>query len=354
MGQREIYLRLYELYNTIIDKGDGRFQGLSPVEFNIVFNEVKEFNSLLEKFRPNMLKFNPVREKEIKQRINYWYEDGPTFLSLLLREKFRPIYQKSKRVLYNIAKQFVVKTTEYRKGALDPEKAIPKNLDKIFNGLTSESPEDGYTVIGKQYLEKFATGNITPPMLQKLWNRYVYTDILEAEAVTLNEAKRGFWNPEEDEDFMRSKTKVRIDLEGELKKANLRNDFRRIEAWSPYRGVNKVDYRNGKIVATTKFFPGDVIEKDPIKPVGKEELAFKSIRDMAFQVIPGKLWGIPVGYSGLYRRSDEVNKDANAVYSYDESKNAIVIKAIAEINKNEEIILRRSDIDTFGNLYKKN
>ena len=93
-----------------------------------------------------------ARFSVIKEKISLWYEDGPAFMTALLRIKYKPIYKKSKRILYEIAKQFVV----YPNKMTDLSYQIPKDLDKIFDGLTSDDPADGYLITGKPYLDKFS------------------------------------------------------------------------------------------------------------------------------------------------------------------------------------------------------
>lgn len=197
--QKELYLRLYALYDKILGSFDGNIgEGLDAFEFTALFNDVKEFNDLLERFRPNQLKFNPLKAKVIKEKISLWYEDGPAFMTALLRIKYKPIYKKSKRILYEIAKQFVV----YPNKMTDLSYQIPKDLDKIFDGLTSDDPADGYLIAGKPYLDKFSKGNVSMPLLKKLWARYVMPEIFDSYIPEisyenhLNEGKRkGFYNP---------------------------------------------------------------------------------------------------------------------------------------------------------------
>ena len=70
--QKELYLRLYALYDKILGSFDGNIgEGLDAFEFTALFNDVKEFNDLLERFRPNQLKFNPLKAKVIKEKISY-------------------------------------------------------------------------------------------------------------------------------------------------------------------------------------------------------------------------------------------------------------------------------------------
>lgn len=354
--QRQIYMQLYALYEKIVSSYEGEFgEGLEPYEFNSLYNDVKEFNELLDKFRPNSLKFNPVREQAIKQKISLWYEDGPAFLSTLLKVKYRPIYLKSKRILYEIAKKFV----EYPNKMTDISKMIPRDLDKIFDGLTSSDPADGYMVVGKPYLDKFAKGNVSMPLLKKLWSRYVLKDFafesfnIVSYTDVLNEAKkRGFYNPfeESDEGSNQEKSSNEI-LKKEKLEQEIKDSIRKIEPWEYDRRINKVQYQNGKMISTEQLFPRDIIEKDPVKPLTKSDLSSRKVRDMAFEIIPNLEWGIPIGYSCLYRRSDEVSKEANAIYEYDKRNQMIIIKAIDRIPKGSEIILKAKH-DDFGNLYK--
>ena len=360
--QKELYLRLYALYDKILGSFDGNIgEGLDAFEFTALFNDVKEFNDLLERFRPNQLKFNPLKAKVIKEKISLWYEDGPAFMTALLRIKYKPIYKKSKRILYEIAKQFVV----YPNKMTDLSYQIPKDLDKIFDGLTSDDPADGYLIAGKPYLDKFSKGNVSMPLLKKLLARYVMPEIFDSYIPEisyenhLNEGKRrGFYNPfdETDEDGKPVEQDNR-ELDPEIKKyfderEEVKNSIQKIEPWDRNKRINKVEYQNGKMIATDYLFPRDIIEKDPVQILSKSDMSSRKVRDMAFEIVPNLEWGIPVGYCGLYRRSDEVSLKPNVEYQYDKTNQMIIIKAIERIPKGTELILKVKN-DDYGNLYKK-
>lgn len=357
-SQKEIYMRLYELYESFLKRYDEEFgAGLDPYDFTVLFNEVKEFNDLLERFRPNNLKFNPLKANEIKKKIALWYEDGPAFMSSLLRIKYRPIYEKSKRILYEIAKQFV----HYPSKMTDVTKQIPKDLDKIFEGITSSDPTNGYAVVGKPVLDKFVRGNVSMPMLKKLWARYVLTGVFDSKQMDyesfleINEAKRkGFWNPFDNWDSSTYEA-PELDYSGRKRQEEInakKDNILNIEVWDKAKRINKVEYKNGRMIATSVLFPNDILERDPVKIVPNTELSSKEIRDMAFEVIPNRLYGISIGYATLYRRSDEVSKEPNAEYTYDKANQMITIRVLSKISKGEEVILK-GKYEGFGNLYKK-
>ena len=282
-------------------------------------------------------------------------------MTALLRIKYKPIYKKSKRILYEIAKQFVV----YPNKMTDLSYQIPKDLDKIFDGLTSDDPADGYLIAGKPYLDKFSKGNVSMPLLKKLWARYVMPEIFDSYIPEisyenhLNEGKRrGFYNPfdETDEDGKPVEQDNR-ELDPEIKKyfderEEVKNSIQKIEPWDRNKRINKVEYQNGKMIATDYLFPRDIIEKDPVQILSKSDMSSRKVRDMAFEIVPNLEWGIPVGYCGLYRRSDEVSLKPNVEYQYDKTNQMIIIKAIERIPKGTELILKVKN-DDYGNLYKK-
>lgn len=203
------------------------------------------------------------------------------------------------------------------------------------------------------------------PLLKKLWARYVMPEIFDSYIPEisyenhLNEGKRrGFYNPfdETDEDGKPVEQDNR-ELDPEIKKyfderEEVKNSIQKIEPWDRNKRINKVEYQNGKMIATDYLFPRDIIEKDPVQILSKSDMSSRKVRDMAFEIVPNLEWGIPVGYCGLYRRSDEVSLKPNVEYQYDKTNQMIIIKAIERIPKGTELILKVKN-DDYGNLYKK-
>ena len=99
-------------------------------------------------------------------------------------------------------------------------------------------------------------------------------------------------------------------------------------------------YSDGNSVySNAKFQLGDIIEVCPTRPIEKNSLYTREVRDMAFEVEPDTLWVIPMGYCQYYNIIDKQHPEANCDYEWDENKKAIIVRALCTIPKNSRLIL---------------
>ena len=335
--QKAIYLKLYSLYRKLSEELDlfylqKSLSSLSNFEFNTYYSQAEEFNTLLKKFNPSLIKFKPEKKQAIKNMISNWYDDAPAFSRDLLRGRYNSVYKASKRTLGEMLKQII-----NLNDCSDVDRKISSSLDNIFNGMTSDDPANGYEVVGKQFLEKFATGTITKQNLKNLYNRYNLSSLTEGRA------HNKFWNPF-DTDELNSKASSEAQPKEE-------RHITKIEALDFKQNKNQVCYKNGKMYAAKSFWPGEVIEEDPVKILSNHDMYSRNVREMAFELVANREYGIPIGYSTLYRRSDETSREPNAKYEYDKKNEQIIIKASAKIPEGNEIILKADKMD-FSNKYK--
>lgn len=92
------------------------------------------------------------------------------------------------------------------------------------------------------------------------------------------------------------------------------------------------------VYAATRFYPGDIVEICPARPVTKQALYDRDVRQMVFEVDKDNTYVIPLGYCQYYQLSDEM-KPANVDYMWDPNQSAIIITALKDIRKGDVLIL---------------
>lgn len=99
-------------------------------------------------------------------------------------------------------------------------------------------------------------------------------------------------------------------------------------------------YMSGdSVYANTDFYPGDIIEVCPTKPIEKGLLFSRDIREIVFEVVQNEVYVIPFGYCQYYDIISKKNPLANCDYMWDADSKVIVIRAIERILKNSKLIL---------------
>ena len=101
----------------------------------------------------------------------------------------------------------------------------------------------------------------------------------------------------------------------------------------------KVYYDGKGVYSNAKFRNGDIIEVCPTRPISKNSLYTRDVRDMAMEVEPGLMFVIPFGYCQHYNIVDRQHPEANCYYEWDGARNVIVIRANCTIPKNSVLIL---------------
>ena len=102
-------------------------------------------------------------------------------------------------------------------------------------------------------------------------------------------------------------------------------------------------YSDGQYVyANSKFYPGDIIEICPTREVMKSALYDNDVRQIVFEVIKNEQFVIPFGYCQYYELGNE-NVLPNCDYLWDPNTKVIVIKASANLNKGDKLILKTSN-----------
>lgn len=162
-------------------------------------------------------------------------------------------------------------------------------------------------------------------------NDYIAAQLIYNTKSKINE---GFENP-----FVNNETNNNEDTELinniKPKKDNL---ITKVELWDSNRRLNQIKCLRNKVIANTKFFKGDIVEAAPVITLSHEDLYSKNIRDIVFDISPGK-FGIPLGYSSIYRTSADTRNEPNIDYKYDIENNELIFVATKNIDKGEELII---------------
>lgn len=103
--------------------------------------------------------------------------------------------------------------------------------------------------------------------------------------------------------------------------------------------VCRVAYDGEHVWSKRNFYSGDIIEICPTRPISKESLYSREVRDMAFEIVPNTMYVIPMGYCQHYDIISKFHPEANCDYEWNEKNNTLVIRALKEIPKDSLLIL---------------
>jgi hypothetical protein len=124
-----------------------------------------------------------------------------------------------------------------------------------------------------------------------------------------------------------------------------------LKLWNP-DSLDKTYYKNGSIYAGKHFSKGDIVEICPTRYVSGRDLYSKSIRNISFVIEKEQnIYAIPFGKAVFYKNSVETRFPGNVDYEFREVLNDscidgyIIIKAVQNIRKNTELILKSDEHD---------
>lgn len=96
---------------------------------------------------------------------------------------------------------------------------------------------------------------------------------------------------------------------------------------------------NNSVYANADFYPGDIIEVCPTKPIEKGLLFSRDIRDIVFEVVPNEEYVIPFGYCQYYDIPSRKDPYSNCTYMWDVNARVVVIRAKTKILKDSKLVL---------------
>lgn len=207
---------------------------------------------------------------------------------------------------------------------------------KIFNMMTSSSKYNGIDKWGATF-NKFCNGILGDSQMRKLCNAAKsennfdnfddYNQEMDDRSWNNMKIYESWWDDELENYYKDNKERFTKD------------HIKKIDMVSPNANVCKVITDGKYVYSNVVFYPGDIVEICPTKPISKSALYSKDMRDVVFEVIPNKEWALPFGYCQYY---DIPNADqkANCDFIWDPINKVIVIKAINKIAKHTKLILK--------------
>lgn len=100
-----------------------------------------------------------------------------------------------------------------------------------------------------------------------------------------------------------------------------------------------VRFAGKSIYSNCRFRPGCIIEVCPVRRVSPTALYSKEVRDMAFEVVPGEEYVIPLGYCQYYDVVSKKFPEANCAYEWDAHRRCIIVRAITDISKDTVLVI---------------
>lgn len=207
---------------------------------------------------------------------------------------------------------------------------------KIFNMITSNSELHGWDKWNKMLIP-YCDASINDKALEDLYNdadaedKFEYFDDYQQKMDDDVWNRQGLYESWLDDD---------LDWYKEHRKDKYsKNKIKHIEMIPTNINVCKVVTDGKKVYANVDFYPDDIVEICPTKPISKSSLYSREMRDLVFEVVPNQEWVLPFGYCKYYTLPN-ADQDANCDYLWDPISKVIVIKATCKIPKHSKLILR--------------
>lgn len=246
------------------------------------------------------------------------------------------------QLTYDLNKQFRIKPSYDQEDIREIFKSYVKarqGVFDIFNMLTSTSEINGYDK-WHNYLDGFITNDTRVVNDKNLKTMYSNTK-MDTDFVTVDDYQqimddktwnaRGIYESWFDEEILQYNQAIRDRRRKE-------HNIQKINMVGTNANACRVTTDGEHVYASTKFYPGDIIEIVPTRIIDKSSLFSKDVREIAFEVVPNEEWVIPFGYCQYYDLSNE-SVAPNCDFIWDPIKRVIVIKAINKIQKHEKLIL---------------
>lgn len=159
-------------------------------------------------------------------------------------------------------------------------------------------------------------------------------DDFKSSIIDKYELNEGFINPFVNND----KVNNTLENKSDFIKINKPSLIKDVKLWDSNKRLNQIKYFNKKMYANTNFYKDDIVEEAPVIILSNEDLYTKNVRNIVFDISPNK-FGIPLGYTSLYRKSSDTNKESNLDYKYDIENNKLIFIAKRNISEGEELII---------------
>lgn len=207
---------------------------------------------------------------------------------------------------------------------------------KIFNMITSKSKYNGWDKFNNLFVA-YCDGKLNNAKLTELYNAAGaetefedvddYNQIKDVQTWNRKGIYESWWD--DDLEFYKNHRKDRYS----------KDKIQKIEMLDHNANICKVVTDGKYVYANETFYPGDIIEICPTKPISKSSLYSSDMRDIVFEVVANKEWVVPFGYCQYYDFQSP-KQDANCDFLWDPINKVIVIKAINKIQKYNKLILK--------------
>lgn len=219
----------------------------------------------------------------------------------------------------------------------------PTRVERMFDSFLVTI---GTWTIWRDQVKKIISGTITSTELSSVYKAWRVSGTLsECIKVAMNEAKA---SADEGVDYLSSLLRIEeIDLTEEDEGLVHYNRY----DMSPSELLDKNDvviYGNrkrmglvmyneeeDKVFAMSNFGEGDVIEVAKVRIFPKEDLFSRTIRSMAMELVPNRVYGYPMGNVMQYNHSPL----GNAWLDFNDSRGVIYVRALKDIHQGEEVRL---------------
>lgn len=337
------YNTLRDIYKSVGHYVDPTSYGMEIEDDGFLpYHEVVEFTRKAKEFESTLRKFNDAggleslliviksqkEFDEIDRYIGRFNED----LEYIMYQSFR---MSALKVLSHKS-DYVVELLN--KKMVGPHEFTPQSVYSLFdNFLLAQA---SWRVWEKQ-VGRILSGSITSAELSSVYKAWKMSKVMsEAVKVKFNEdVQYRDYNPES---VLMSEL---IDLSDENEElVRYRNeemsslfDKEGIVVYGNRRGIGLIYYDEDKdkVISMTEFREGDVIEVAKVQIFSREDLFSPTLREIAVELIPGRVYGYPMGNVMQYQHSQL----GNAWMDFNPTRKVAYVRALSDIQKGEEIKL---------------
>lgn len=337
------YNTLRDIYNSVGHYVDPTSYGMEIEDDGFPpYHEVVEFARKAKEFESTLRKFNDAGGlksllRAIKSQKDFDEIDGyigrfNEDLEYITYQSFRMSALKA----LSHKSDYVVELLN--KKMVGPHEFTPQSVYSLFdNFLLAQA---SWRVWEKQ-VGRILSGSITSAELSSVYKAWKMSKVMsEAVKVKFNEdVQYRDYNPES---VLMSEL---IDLSDENEElVRYRNeemsslfDKEGIVVYGNRRGIGLVYYDEDKdkVISMTEFREGDVIEVAKVQVFSREDLFSPTLREIAVELIPGRVYGYPMGNVMQYQHSQL----GNAWMDFNPTRKVAYVRALSDIQKGEEIKL---------------
>lgn len=297
-------------------------------------------------------------EYEIKRQYTVWleeYEVLPIYLEIE-ELKYRYLNPDTRKEVY----RYIIDSIErykydfYNLNTMMKRLPLMQDIDNFILGYFLNLTKYRNYVNNKPTIRAIIEKRIAKRRLAELYSYYLSSQ--EMKKMGVNESfastmRQIDLNDPDDWSFKGYKglTSVRMKKTHNLqdsetgKYTNLKDNIRsgKVQTTRHLGYMNQVRYDEMKdrVLARNDIKANTTIEIAPVRVLNKVDMFAKGVRDLTFEIIPKRLYGLPLGYILLYNQNDSLF--SNARYRFYPETQSIEIISKRDIKKGEEIVIEK-------------